>query len=145
MVISGYVQSPCNMDTFCPGRLGLVTWSGRITKQSSTHSGPCCWLRPLSFLLVMLVTSLLLLIPLVSAGPAMGPADSSIPLTRRRPAAGNRAEWLRDQGHLLKTKYGTQTNPRSKRANTGTLSLTNQDSDITYYGTVSIGTPGIFI
>lgn len=92
----------------------------------------------------MLVTSLLLLIPLVSAGPAMGPADSSIPLTRRRPAAGNRVEWLRNQADLVKARYGTQSPSRSKRANTGTLSLTNQDSDITYYGTVSIGTPGIF-
>jgi len=92
----------------------------------------------------MLLLPFILLIPFVSAGPT-STAGSSIPLTRRRPGSGDRVKWLKAQFEVLQTKYASQGASTTKRANTGTEPLTNQDADITYYGTVAIGTPGMLI
>src|ERR1700733_2939911 len=90
----------------------------------------------------MLLLPFILLIPFVSAGPT-STVDSSIPLTRRRPRSGDRVKWLKAQFDVLQTKYASQGASTKNWANTGTESLTNQNADITYYGTVAIGTPGM--
>ena len=91
----------------------------------------------------MLFIPLILLIPLVSAGPKL--AGYSIPLTRRKPGSGDRLRWLRAQADALLVKYGDQGSSTEKRAKTGTVSLTNQYADVTYYGTVEVGTPGMLL
>jgi hypothetical protein len=93
----------------------------------------------------MLLFHLILLVPLVSAGPTSASAGSSIPLTRRKPATGDRISWLKAQADALRVKYAVPGCSTAKRANTGTESLTNRNVDLTYYGTVAVGTPGMLI
>ncbi|KAF8310964.1 acid protease [Clavulina sp. PMI_390] len=90
----------------------------------------------------MIVTSLLLLAPLVAASPAPAVA-TSIPLIRRNNAIrnGSRTLWLKAQAETLLAKYGASSSSSSKRANTATISLTDQGQDVTYYASVSVGTP----
>lgn len=88
---------------------------------------------------------LILLFSLVSAGPTSASAGFSIPLTRRKLAPGHRIESLKAQADALRVKYATPGHSTVKRANTGTEPLTNQHTDITYYGTVAVGTPGMLI
>jgi cathepsin D len=69
----------------------------------------------------------------------------SIPL-RRNPQPRTTDEIrasLRRQADRLITKYGA-TNKRStssKRANSGSITLVDQDTDFSYYGPISVGTP----
>lgn len=85
--------------------------------------------------------SLLLLPSLAVVGPATGRSGTSIPLTRRGRAGQDHTKFLRAQADALIAKYGAASTRDSKRSNTGTESLTNQNGDVTYYGTVAVGTP----
>lgn len=87
---------------------------------------------------------LLLLPSLAAAGPAVGRSGTSIPITRRGRAGQDHTKFLRAQADALIAKYGAASARDTKRANTGTEPLTNQNGDVTYYGTVAVGTPCMF-
>lgn len=100
-------------------------------------------------MIISLVSSLAVLLAaseLAAAAPQQQPTQGfSIPL-RRRPQPRTTDEIrssLRREADRLIAKYGA-TNKRStssKRANTGSVPLVDQNVDFSYYGPITLGTP----
>lgn len=94
--------------------------------------------------MMRLLLSTLLLPSLVAAGPLMDSSQTgtSIPLIRKNKAPQDRRQFLKSQADFLRSRYGKKNS--SKRANTAEEPMTNMNGDVSYYGSVSIGTPGVW-
>lgn len=81
------------------------------------------------------------LLPFTFAAPQLDAGVIHVPIVRR--SQTNRVANLPNAVKALRAKYGYQpTNaPYSKRANTATVPITDEENDSSYSGVVSIGTP----
>lgn len=81
------------------------------------------------------------LLPFALAAPQPDVGVIHVPIVRR--SQTNRVANLPKAVEALRTKYGYQSTngPYSKRANTATVPITDEENDSSYSGVVSIGTP----
>ncbi|KAM5537642.1 hypothetical protein V8D89_008720 [Ganoderma adspersum] len=89
------------------------------------------------------LSCLLFLAPESLAIPTPSPASPplSIPLVRRRPQRNTTDEWLQFHRDAVVAKYGLSSGQR-KRASGFNL-LSNQDADVSFYGSIAVGTPPV--
>jgi hypothetical protein len=72
---------------------------------------------------------------------------TSVPLTRNnynQKTPNEQASWFQAQADLLKAKYDPRHKTKRQKTSS-TEPLTNLDADFSYYGSISIGTPRMYL
>ncbi|KZS98326.1 acid protease [Sistotremastrum niveocremeum HHB9708] len=77
---------------------------------------------------------------LSAAVPLDGSSSLHVPLSRRAPKTKTPEQLAAYRQHVSK-KFRPNASSHSKRASTGTVSITNENADSSYFGTIQVGTP----